>query len=202
MLRDGFASLGTTRDNIHNARRKITIAKKFRQPQRRKRRGLRGFQHASVAACKRRRQFPRGHHQRKVPRNNLSAHANWSGLMSTSNRVAQLVAPARVVEKMFRRFRNIRVATFLNGFAVVERLQHGKFARAFLQLSRHTKQQLAALAGLHARPTTQRLARRLVRAVHIALASLRHAGQVFLSRGIDHIHGAPAFGRHKLAIYI
>ena len=27
MLRDGFASLGTTRDNIHNARRKITIAK-------------------------------------------------------------------------------------------------------------------------------------------------------------------------------
>ena len=29
MLRDGFASLGATRDNIHNARRKITIAKKF-----------------------------------------------------------------------------------------------------------------------------------------------------------------------------
>ena len=27
MLRDGFASLGATRDNIHNARRKITIAK-------------------------------------------------------------------------------------------------------------------------------------------------------------------------------
>ena len=122
--------------------------------------------------------------------------------MSTSNRVAQLVAPPRVIKKMFRRFRNIRVTTFLNGLAVIQRLQNGKFPRAFLQLARHTKQQLAALAGLHARPTTQRLARRLVRAVHIALASLRHAGQVFLSCGIDHIHGAPAFGRHKLAIYI
>ena len=202
MLSDGFASLRSTRDNIHNARRKIAIAKKFRQPQSRERRGLRGFQHASVAARKRWRQFPRGHHERKVPRNNLSAHANWSGLMSTSNRVAQLVAPARVVEKMFRRLRNIRVATFLNGLAVVQRLQHGKFARAFLQLSRHTKQQLAALAGLHARPTTQRLARRLIRAVHIALASFRHAGQMLFRGGIDHIHGAPAFGRHKLAIYI
>jgi len=51
----------------------------FRESQRRQRRRFRRLQDARVAAREGRRQFPRGHQQGEIPRDDLPAHAHRFG---------------------------------------------------------------------------------------------------------------------------
>ena len=104
-----------------------------------------------VAAGKRRRDFPRGHQQRKIPRNNLAGDAQRPRRAARKG-VFQLVGPARVIKKMRRDEGQIHVARFLDGLAAVHAFEHGQFAHLFLDDARDAVKIFAALASGHFAP--------------------------------------------------
>jgi hypothetical protein len=89
-----------------------------------------GFQNHRVARSQRRRDFPRQHQEREVPRDDLPADAD--GGVSGQFRVAQLGEPCVVVEMALRQG-DIDIARLADRFAVVERFQHREEAAVFLQ---------------------------------------------------------------------
>ena len=72
----GAAGLAETGNNVDHARRQAAVGEMFRKFERGERRLLRGLKHAGASGGQRRRQFPRRHQQRIVPRNNLSGNAD------------------------------------------------------------------------------------------------------------------------------
>ena len=99
--------------------------------QRGQRRRLGGLEHDGVAGRERGRDLPGGHQQREVPRNDLPGHTERSR-RGAEARVLELVGPARVVEEVRGRQRDVDVARLADRLAVVERLEHRQFAAAFL----------------------------------------------------------------------
>ena len=119
--------------------------------QRGERGGLGGLEHDRVAAGERRRDLPRGHEQREVPRDHRADHAERLRCRAEA-RVLQLVGPARVVEQVRRRGRDVDVAGLADRLAVVERLQHGQLAGALGHDPRDPEQVLGALGARHRAP--------------------------------------------------
>src|SRR5262249_32983409 len=87
------------------------------------------LEHAGVAGGQRRRQLPRGHQQREVPRDHLPGDPEWAGIGAEPG-VAELVRPARVVEEMRRGQRDVHVPGLLDRLAVVQAPQHRELAGA------------------------------------------------------------------------
>ena len=108
--RAGFARAG---DDVHHAFRQFRFLKNLRQPHRGDAGGLRRLQHHGVPARQRRRDFPRRHQQRKIPRNDLPGDAQRLRV-SAGKSVFQFVRPAGVIKKMRRHQRQIHVAAFLD----------------------------------------------------------------------------------------
>ena len=69
----GFAEAG---DDVDDARRQAAVGKMFREFERGERSLLGGFEDAGAAGGDRGREFPRGHQQRIVPRNDLPGNAD------------------------------------------------------------------------------------------------------------------------------
>ena len=105
------------------------------------------------------RDLPREHQQREVPGDDLPGDAERPRL-AVRERVLELVGPARVVEEVRRRQRQVDVARLADRLAAVERLEHGELARALLQDPRDSEEVLGALARRQVRPAVlERLAR-------------------------------------------
>src|ERR1700738_392609 len=101
--------LRTAGNDVDYARRQVGLLDDVRKPQGRQWRRFSRLEYDRVAARERRRNLPRSHEQRKIPRNDLArdtqrrrGHIRESPL--------QFVRPTRVVEKMCRSERNIEVA--------------------------------------------------------------------------------------------
>ena len=152
----GFTRAG---DDVHDARRQPDVADQLGELERGERRRLRGLQHHRVAAGERRRDLPRRHQQRKVPRDDLAGNAERSRAPPREC-VVELVRPAGVVEEVRRGQRHVDVARFADRLAAVERLDHRELARPLLQRARDPVQVLAALGGFAA--STSSAARRAV----------------------------------------
>jgi hypothetical protein len=146
--RAGFARAG---DNVHHAFGQFRLLKNLRQPHRRERSCLRRFQNHRVAARERGRDFPCGHEQRKIPRNDLPRDTERLRCFARES-VFQLVRPARVIKKVRRHERQIHVAAFLDGLAAVHRFEHRKLARLFLDDARDAIKIFPALASRHFAP--------------------------------------------------
>ena len=148
-------------------------------------RGFGGLENDGVAAGKRGRDFPRGHEQRKIPRNDLSRHAERLRRFA-GKRVFQLVRPARVIKKMRGHERQIHVAAFLDGLAAVHRFEHGQFARLLLDDARDAIKIFAPLASRHLAPDLFVGAPRgLHRLVHVRAFAERNFGELFLRGRVD-----------------
>ena len=164
MRRAGLARAG---DDVHHAFGQFRFLKNLRQPHRREAGGLGGLEHDGVAARERRRDFPRGHQQRKIPRNDLPRDAERLRRFA-GKRVFQLVRPARVIKEMRGHERQIHVAAFLDRLAAVHRFEHGQLARLLLDDARDAIKIFAALASRHFAPDLVVGAPRgLHRAVHV-----------------------------------
>ena len=75
-------------------------------------------------------------------------------------RVLELVRPARVVEEVRGRERQVDVARLLDRLAAVQRLEHGELARALLEDARDAEEVLRALRAGQRRPAVrERVAR-------------------------------------------
>src|SRR6185503_20493033 len=100
--------------------------------------------------------------------------------------VLELVGPARVVEEMRGRERQVDVARLLDRLAAIERLEHRELARALLQQSRDPEEVLRALRARERRPAVRvRLAGGLDGRLDLLLGRLADLGERLLAGGVD-----------------
>ena len=146
------ARLAGAGDDVDDAGGQVDLLADVGEGQRRERRGLGRLEHDGVAARQRRRDLPRQHQQREVPRDDLTAHADRLRVGAVAG-VGQLVGPAGVVEEVGRHEGQVDVAGLLDRLAVVDRLQHGQLARALLDGAGDAVQVLGPLRRRPAGPT-------------------------------------------------
>ena len=183
------ASVPRTGEDVDHAGRKVGLLADLGEGQRGQRRGLGGLEHHRVAASQRGRDLPGQHEQREVPRDDLPGHAQGFRRRAIA-RVFELVGPARVVEEVCRDRGGPRRA-IPDRLAVVERLEHGQFAGAFLDDPGDAEQVLAAFHGRqHGPDVFVGLAGGGHRAVHVGRAGLGHLGQDLLGGGRDGLERA------------
>ena len=108
--------------------RQVGLLADLGEQQRRQRRGLGRLEDDGVAGRQGRRDLPRQHQHREVPRDDLAGHAERPGVRAEA-RVIELVGPARVVEEVRRGQRDVDVAGLADRLAVVQRLQDGELPR-------------------------------------------------------------------------
>ena len=97
------------------------------------------------------RDLPGQHQQREVPGDDLPGDAQRLRA-PVRERVLELVGPARVVEEVRGRERDVDVARLLDRLAAVQRLEHGELARALLEDARDPEQVLRPLRAGQRRP--------------------------------------------------
>ena len=132
-------------DDVDDARRQVGLLADLGEQQRGQRRGLGRLEHDGVAAGQRRRDLPRQHQQREVPRDDLAGDAERLRVGAEAG-VLELVGPAGVVEEVRGDQRDVDVARLPDRLAVVERLQHGQLAGALLDDPGDPVEVLGALA--------------------------------------------------------
>ncbi len=171
-------------DDVDDARRHLRLAADVGEEERGQRRRLGGLEHDGVAARERRRDLPREHQQREVPRDDLRGDAERSRPPAGEG-VLELVGPAGVVEEVGRREREVDVARLLDRLAAVERLRDGELAGALLEDPRDPEQHLRPLGRLPGAPRLERLARGVDRARDVLRTRLRDLGERLLGGGRD-----------------
>jgi hypothetical protein len=138
------------------------------------------------------RELPRRHQEREVPGDDLAADADRRRARAAREmrcRVAQLVAPARVVEEVLGDERQVHVAALADGLAAVHRLEHGEFSGPILDPPRDAEEVLGPFGGLGPLPAPKGRPGRRDRPVHIGRRALGDLGERLLGRGI---HGREA----------
>ena len=120
-----------------------------------------GLRTTVLPGRERRRDLPGEHQQREVPGDDLAGDSERLRL-AVRERVLELVGPARVVEEVRRREREVDVAALANRLAAVEALEHRELARALLQDAGDPEEVLRALGRSELRPAVlERAAGRL-----------------------------------------
>ncbi len=132
----GAGSFTITGNDIDDTFRKSCFLNQLREFHRADRRLLSGFEHHRVSGRQRRREFPRGHQQRKIPGNDLTANTDRFAqrvvehLAGNRNRFAfDLRGPAGEVFKVLNHLRKIDVERLFDRLAIVSRFQRRQFSR-------------------------------------------------------------------------
>src|SRR6266852_67454 len=172
-------------DDVHDARRQLRLPQHVAEKERGERRRLRRLEDDGVAAGERRRKLPRQHQQREVPRDDLAGYPNRSRL-AVRERVLELVRPARVVEEVRGRERQVDIAGLLDRLAAVQRLEDRELARALLQDAGDPEEVLRALRARQRGPAVRVcVAGGRDGAVDVLLRALAHRRERLLARGRD-----------------
>ena len=138
-------------DDVDDAGRELRLAEDVGEEECRERGRLGGLEDHGVAAGQRRRDLPREHEQREVPRDDLARHADrpWAPVREG---VLELVGPAGVVEEVRRGEREVDVPRLLDRLAAVERLEDGELARSLLEDAGDAEEVLRSLGARERRP--------------------------------------------------
>ena len=148
-LASGFAKPG---HHIEHASRQARFNSQFRQPQRRQRRLLGGFQHHRIARRQRRRALPGRHVEREIPRHHraddakrLAPHQHQITFAGGRHFVIDLVDGLAIPLEDRRRAGDVDRGCVLDQLAHVERFEQGKFMQVFAQQLRQPQQHLLAM---------------------------------------------------------
>ena len=185
MLDERRAGAAVAGDDVHDAGRKLGLAKDVAEEQRRERRRLRRLEHDRIAGGERGRDLPREHQEREVPRDDLAGDAERAGA-AVRERVLELVGPAGVVEEVRRGEWDVDVARLPDRLAAVERFEDGELARALLEHARDPEQVLGALRRRARRPAVlEGRACRVNGKRDVFRTALGDFGERLFARGID-----------------
>ena len=191
MLDELGARAAVARDDVDDAGRQLGLAEHVGEEQRGERRRLRGLEDDRVSGGQRRRDLPREHQQREVPRDDLAGDAHGTRA-AVREGVLELVGPAGVVEEVRGRQRNVDVAGLLDRLPAVQGLQHRELARALLKDARDPEEVLRPLCRGDGRP-----------AVVVGVAGGLHGEVDVLGAGLgdlgEHLLGCRADRREVLA---
>ena len=172
-------------DDVHDPRRELGLTEHVAEEERRERRRLGRLQHDGVPGGERGRDLPGEHQQREVPRDDLAGDSDRLRL-PVRERVLELVRPARVVEEVGRRERDVDVARLADRLAAVQRLEHGELARPLLEEARDSVEVLRALGAGQGRPAVlEGVARSLDGELYLFIGGLAHLRERFLGRRAD-----------------
>ena len=185
MVDDGRAGVAESGDDVDHTFGQVGFGENLRQVHGGDGRGLGRLKHAGVSAGQGGSEFPRGHEQREIPRDDLSGHAE--GLrFAPGKSVVEFVRPPRVVEKVRGDERQVDITALADGFAAVEGFNHRKIAHLFLQEAGDAEEIFAALASRHFAPGLfVGAAGGLDRFVHIGRGALCDFGVLFFGGRID-----------------
>jgi hypothetical protein len=182
VLDERSAGAAVARDDVHDTGGQLRLAQDVAEEERGQRRRLGRLQDHGVPRREGGRDLPREHQEREVPGDDLAGDADRLGL-AVRECVLELVGPARVVEEVRRRERQVDVARLLDRLAAVQRLEHRELARALLEDARDPEEVLRALRRRELRPAVLvRGARGLHRGVDLFLRRLADLGERLLVR--------------------
>ncbi len=174
--RDHLAHSAVSGHDVDHPVGQARLTTDIREQQRRERCPFGGLQNDGIARGQRRRDLPRQHHQREIPRHDLPADAKRLPVRKFGGH--QLRHPGVIVEMPLGKG-DVDVAAFPDRLAVIKGFEHGEQPRMFLQQPRNGVEEPCP-----ARPT-QRLPSRLRcpcggnGRVDIGLRRLRERGQNF-----------------------
>ena len=191
MVHDGRTRGAIARDDVDNAGRQARLTADFGEGERGQGREFCGLQHHRVACRERRRDLPRQHQEREVPRDDLAADADC---LITGEFIRDQLRPAGMVVEMAGHQRNVDIARFADGLAIVHRLQHGEEALALLDGAGDGVEILRARMAGEFGPRAEALARSLHRRIDICRRALRDAGNVLAIGGVGDIEQLRWFG--------
>ena len=146
MVHERAAGRARAGDDVDDAVGQAGLGEDFREAQRGEAGGLGGLEDDGVAAREGRGDFPRGHEEGEVPRDDLPGDAERARRLAGEG-ILQLVGPAGVVEEVRGNQRQVEVAGFLDGLAAVEGFEDGELAGFLLDDARDAVEVFAALAG-------------------------------------------------------
>jgi ParB family chromosome partitioning protein len=199
VLDERKADLAGAGDDVHDAGGKFRLAAHVGEEKGRQRRRGGRLEDDGVAGSQRRRDLPREHEQREVPRDDLRGHAERARI-ARGECVLQLVRPAGVVPEVRRSQRHVHVARFPDGLATVERLDDGELATSLLEDARDPEEVLGTLAAGQVAPAAlEGPARDGHRLVHVINARSCNLGEGFLGRRIHGGEPLTALGCNFLA---
>ena len=132
------------RDDIHDAGRQPGIFDDLGQLQSGQRGGLRRFEHDGIPAGQSRGNLPGRHQEWEVPRRDLSGHTE-RGWISHRKGIAELIGPARIVEEVGGRQRDVDVPTLPNRLAAVHAFDDGQLPCPLLYQAGNPVDVLASL---------------------------------------------------------
>ena len=144
MIHERGARRAVAGENVQHARRESGFGGELGERERGERRELRRLQDHRASRGERRRDLPREHQQREIPRNDLPDDAG--AVISGELRLEQL-RPAGVMVEVPRDERNVDVARLADALAVVHRLEHGEQPRVALHGARERVQMSRALVS-------------------------------------------------------
>jgi len=186
-------------DDVDHARGQVDVAEDLGQQQRRERRGFGGLEDDGVAAGQGRCQFPGGHEQREVPRDDLSDDA-VRGHVPVREGVLELVGPAGVVEEVGGDQRQVDVATLTDRLAAVHCLEHGELPGTLLELAGDAVEVAGPhRAGSVAPVFLEGRAGGGDCTVYVFGAAFGDGGEPFLGRRVDGVERAARTWFHELS---
>ena len=192
----GGARLPGPGHEVDDPGRQLGVLEDLGEFQRRDGRRLGGLQHDAVAHRERRRELPGEHEEREVPGDDLAHDAQRPGDPPRGH-VLQLVRPARVVEEVGGRHRDVEIARLPDRLAAVERLGDRELPRPVLEQPRDPVEVLAALAPRQGGPGLEGVRGGPVRGVDIRRPGERDLGKLRLVRRVDRVEGPPRAGPHE-----
>ena len=178
------ARLALALHDVDHALRQARLHAQFREGDGRQRRLFRRLEDHGAAGRKRRRDLPRQHQQREVPRNDLAADA---GRRHAGKLALDQLRPAGVVVEVARDEGDVDVARLADRLAVVDGFEHRQEARMLLHLARQRVEEGRALVPGPVRPALERRARRRDGLVDRLLAGGRQAGDRLAGRRLDDV---------------
>ena len=191
MFDQRFASRSVAGNDVDHTRGKADFVAQLREGEGGERRKFRGLQNHRVAGGESGRDFPRQHEQRKIPGNDLADDA--AGFI-TGKFAGEKLGPAGVMVEVAGNERNINIAAFADGFAVVERFEDGQAARVLLDLPGKAVEKLGALVAGKFFPCGKSLASGLDCSFDVGCGTLRNIGDFFAGGRVGGVE-VPAFAR-------
>jgi len=181
MVDDRLAHAAIAGDDVDHATWDAGALADLGEQQGGQRRVLGRLEHDSVTGGQRRRDLPCQHQEREVPRHDLAHHANGAVVREF---FGLQLGPAGVMVEVARGQRQVGVAGFADGLAIVQRLEHREQARVLLQQARERIHDLRAAMPTQGDPARLRAARGGDGAFDVVLRRLRHLGQLAAVGGI------------------